>query len=159
MLKCCRGVRDDGLLAFSMVCAFFAMVVEAICMYFTLTMIGIVLFGFSCVVLEGFTSRKANCEPLWLYLAMHLTSACHGAALFTGATHIIAEAHFGAFSHVVLPVTLVLSAVLFWEWAADDHVRARMSMHKVSLPELGTTQNAIHEEEEEKYEDEQKVAV
>ena len=30
MFKCFRGVRDDGLLAFSMVCAFFAMVVDAI---------------------------------------------------------------------------------------------------------------------------------
>ena len=88
---------------------------------------------------------------------MHLTSACHGAALFTGATHIIAEAHFGAFSHVVLPVTLVLSAVL-WEWAADDHVRARMSMHKVSSgawhhPKRNPRRGG------EKYEDEQKVAV
>ena len=133
MFKCFRGIRDDGLLAFSMVCAFFAMVVDAICMYFTLTMIGIALFGFSCVVLEGFTRRKANCEPLWIYRAMHLTSACHGAALFTGASHILSEASFGPFSHVVLPVTLLLSAMLFWEWAADDHARARIAMHKVSL--------------------------
>lgn len=135
------------------------MVLDAICMYFTLTMIGIVLFGFSCVVLEGFTRRKANCEPLWLYRAMHLTSACHGALLFAGALEVMSEPKFNAFAHVALPIFVVASALCFWEWAADDHVRARMSMHKVSLPELGPTENAIHEEEEEQYEDEQKVAV
>ena len=118
-------------------------------------MIGVVLFGFSCVVLEGFTRRKANCEPLWLYQAMHVTSACHGAALFTCGRQIISAGAFGPFSHVVLPVTLVSSAAFFWAWSADDHACARMAMHKVSLPELDPTSNAMHKEEEQ-CEDEQK---
>ena len=123
------------------------------------TRAGVFSLSFSCVVLEGFTRRKANCEPVWVYRAMHLTSACHGAVMCAGAMEIMSEPKFNPFPHVVLPLFAVASAVCFWEWAADDHVRARMAMHKVSLPELGPVQSKIHEEEEEQYEDEQKVAV